>query len=356
VIATTSQVLMCFLLLVGGVSLAFELLLRPSDAGESIFFFWSVEEPDQTDPTDDALTITRWRIPWFAMYGAIDWPGLALSTAGSPVSMVLAPIMLWFYLLLVQITFINLIVAIMTETFISSSGEAEVHWRMSRIDTNNDMVQMAPLPAPFDLPWQCQKLLRTLWRRLEQCLSERTLRQLGFGTSQGIHVADVKKIERSTRALRSAQRKFSVIGAAKSTYTKTLGARHVEEQTVDRIPWEEKARELYLHKDLASQRTVTDDKAMGTRMVLLQKELAEMKSRHTEDRQLLRELQDSLEGVFETRASAEPKAPSADLGQRNGLRASFAQLGDLLSPPKPNSRKARYQDNRQTFRADQLDA
>ena len=123
VIATTSQVLMCFLLLVGGVSLAFELLLRPSDAGESIFFFWSVEEPDQTDPTDDALTITRWRIPWFAMYGAIDWPGLALSTAGSPVSMVLAPIMLWFYLLLVQITFINLIVAIMTETFISSSGE-----------------------------------------------------------------------------------------------------------------------------------------------------------------------------------------------------------------------------------------
>ena len=102
-----------------------------------------------------------------------------------------------------------------------------------------------------------------------------------------------------------------------------------------------RARELYLHKDLASQQTQTDDKEMGTRIVQLQKALADMHTRHSEDRQLVRErlapalvlrerrLQPAHRGTDHP-ASDEPTDPAAD-------RAAHRDAADEVEKERPDS-------------------
>ena len=66
-----------------------------------------------------------------------------------------APFLLWMYMLMAQIGMLNLLIAVMTDTYFKvgdTDGSASASWRMSRVATNVEYIQRASVPAPLDLP------------------------------------------------------------------------------------------------------------------------------------------------------------------------------------------------------------
>jgi hypothetical protein len=69
----------------------------------------------------------------FAIFGVID----SMALSDEPLLRDLASPLLWLYLLIVQIAFLNLVIAIMTDTYFknASSGQAIRRWSMSRVES-----------------------------------------------------------------------------------------------------------------------------------------------------------------------------------------------------------------------------
>ena len=55
----------------------------------------------------------RWSIPWFAIHGHISQNPIHEYTG----SALLAPFLLWLYMLMAQIGMLNLLIAVMTDTY-----------------------------------------------------------------------------------------------------------------------------------------------------------------------------------------------------------------------------------------------
>lgn len=69
--------------------------------------------------------------------------------AGGPISVVL----LWMYTFVSQVVLINLLIAMMTETYESVKGNADNEWRFVRVSAINEAAAAAPIPPPLSLPF-----------------------------------------------------------------------------------------------------------------------------------------------------------------------------------------------------------
>ena len=169
-VLAVGRLLGIFLVVTLGCSVAFEVLLSPSDdhaaalqaeaaSGElspsEILANTSLLERRGTGHSilyeDDPDAFQRWSIPWFAIYGHISQNPIHEYTG----SALLAPFLLWLYMLMAQIGMLNLLIAVMTDTYFKvgdKNGVASASWRMSRVATNLAYIQRSSVPAPFDLP------------------------------------------------------------------------------------------------------------------------------------------------------------------------------------------------------------
>ena len=76
-------------------------------------------------------------------------PHHAKGVAGGPIGTSL----LWLYTFMVQIVLINLLIAMMTETYESVKENADNEWRFIRVSTVNEAAAAAPIPPPLSLPF-----------------------------------------------------------------------------------------------------------------------------------------------------------------------------------------------------------
>ena len=71
----------------------------------------------------------------------------------------LAPVALWLYMLTVQLGMLNLLIAIMTDTYFKVvQGAAVAKWRLARVSMTNEYLERPAVPAPLDLPIFFSKL------------------------------------------------------------------------------------------------------------------------------------------------------------------------------------------------------
>ena len=71
----------------------------------------------------------------------------------------LAPVALWLYMLTVQLGMLNLLIAIMTDTYFKVvQGAAVAKWRLARVSMTNEYLERPAVPAPLDLPIFLSKL------------------------------------------------------------------------------------------------------------------------------------------------------------------------------------------------------
>lgn len=98
----------------------------------------------------DAEHFSPWAAPFFSIFGYVK--ETSFSTDFEAASSTVAPLILWLYMLLVQVLMLNLIIAIMTDTYFRvARGEAEAEWRMSRVKINQEFILRHHVPAPFSL-------------------------------------------------------------------------------------------------------------------------------------------------------------------------------------------------------------
>ena len=90
-------------------------------------------------------------IPWFSIFGYIN-PSQHL-TAHEQLNYIITAL-LWLYMFCVQIGMLNLLIAIMTDTYFKvSTGSSLSAWRMSRVATNYEFINASAVPEPFNLPF-----------------------------------------------------------------------------------------------------------------------------------------------------------------------------------------------------------
>ena len=182
-IIAVGRLLGIFLVVTLGCSVAFEVLLSPSDddaaaaalqaeaasgeisSSETLANNTSLLERRGTGHSilyeDDPDAFQRWSIPWFAIYGHIAQNPIHEYTG----SALLAPFLLWLYMLMAQIGMLNLLIAVMTDTYFKvgdKNGVASASWRMSRVATNLAYIQRSSVPAPFDLPLLALRLVHKI--------------------------------------------------------------------------------------------------------------------------------------------------------------------------------------------------
>ena len=127
-VRATFAALIIFVLLTVGVSIMFEVLLSSWDSDappNATSSGWGAQEDPAAVEAGAAWgadvwaegfqqgQFSRWTIPWFAMYGHISPQALTSPHATSYI----APVVLWLYMLTVQLGMLNLLIAIMTDTY-----------------------------------------------------------------------------------------------------------------------------------------------------------------------------------------------------------------------------------------------
>eukprot|EP00966_Prymnesium_polylepis_P080837 1872816-Prymnesium_polylepis.1 len=85
--------------------------------------------------------------PFWSMYGEFGELG-EVGQAGGPLSTSL----LWVYTFLSQIVLVNLLIAMMTETYESVKENADNEWRFRRVSTIDEAASAAAIPPPLSLP------------------------------------------------------------------------------------------------------------------------------------------------------------------------------------------------------------
>ena len=112
-------------------------------------------------------------LPFWGMFGII-----APQEVGSSAECaVLAPFLLWFYLLFALVLFINLLIAMFNETYVAITERSEAQWKMMRVNKVKAYYARYPVSAPFILPclliqlfsWPIRRLLRSCGGLFGRC-------------------------------------------------------------------------------------------------------------------------------------------------------------------------------------------
>ena len=121
------------------------------------------------DGVDIADTLTA---PAWAMYGEFDLEFTKLSSG------VLGQMVLWVYVMVSNILLVNLLIAMMSDTYQEVKEQADLEWKYSSVNSVLEMItRMHPIPPPFSLPVLA---LRLAWYLV---FGLRTLKSLGAGAN-----------------------------------------------------------------------------------------------------------------------------------------------------------------------------
>ena len=89
---------------------------------------------------------------------------------------IMAPSMLWLYEFFSVVLLMNLLVALMSDTYARVTAEGELRWQYSRAQLIREYLSQSPLPAPFNvlyyalyslprvvIKWYCEKMRGEEW-------------------------------------------------------------------------------------------------------------------------------------------------------------------------------------------------
>ena len=71
--------------------------------------------------------------------------------SAAPGSAFLAPLMLWSYLLIALVLFVNLLIAMFSQSYQDVMTEADVHWKLKRVQQIESYITAHVCPPPFNL-------------------------------------------------------------------------------------------------------------------------------------------------------------------------------------------------------------
>ena len=87
-------------------------------------------------------------LPFWALYGFFE-PG---ELAAAPGSSSIAPFILWVYLMIALVLFLNLLIAMFNDTYRIVFNDADAQWKMSRVHKVKSYMRQYPAPPPLNVP------------------------------------------------------------------------------------------------------------------------------------------------------------------------------------------------------------
>ena len=87
-------------------------------------------------------------LPFWALYGQFD-PG---EFAAAPAASSLAPLVLWVYLMIAVVVFVNLLIAMFNSTYEKVFMKASEQWKMQRVHQIKAYIRLYPMPPPLNVP------------------------------------------------------------------------------------------------------------------------------------------------------------------------------------------------------------
>ena len=96
-------------------------------------------------------------LPFWGMYGIVGPQEVGASDG----CVLLAPFLLWFYLLIALVLFINLLIAMFNDTYVAITEKSEAQWKMMRVNKVKAYYARHPAPAPLIVP--CLLLQLIAW-------------------------------------------------------------------------------------------------------------------------------------------------------------------------------------------------
>lgn len=94
-------------------------------------------------------------LPFWALYGFFE-PG---ELGAAPSSASVTPVVLWVYLMVSVVLFINLLIAMFNDRYRLVTDRADAQWKMSRVHKVKSYMQQYPVPPPFNVPFLLFELL-----------------------------------------------------------------------------------------------------------------------------------------------------------------------------------------------------
>lgn len=88
---------------------------------------------------------------WWGMFGDYDRHTIYRQIGNQMPTAVLAPTMLWIYEFFSVVLLMNLLVALMSDTYARVTAEGEVNWQYARAGLIREYLTQSPLPAPFNV-------------------------------------------------------------------------------------------------------------------------------------------------------------------------------------------------------------
>ena len=145
-------------------------------------------------------------IPWWAMYGEfgeIELVGVNGGVSGS--------LLVWLYTFLVQIVLVNLLIAMMTDTYQKIQANADNEWKFQRVTIVDEFATAFYLPPPLSLPYTiyysvrgCAMLLQGYTQYDGSSLEDEGEQLLSGGTTSQTRMLDAIPQEAVTTRLNPA--------------------------------------------------------------------------------------------------------------------------------------------------------
>ena len=346
-IVAIGRTMLLFVILTSSVSTAFAVLLDGWDDDEAsasgsaddnataaaelslVDLADAADDGGGDDPPEFGTTLA---IPWFAIYGYIN-PSQILTPHRHLNGFV--TLLLWVYMFCIQIGMLNLLIAIMTDTYFRvAQGSSLSSWRMSRVATNYEFLSMPAVPEPFNLPMLVVQLGQAVvggvvaqlkfWRSCccpassaaasssgppprpaaayassaalnaggggdairAGSRGSRGDKKEGEGSRDSRRDDSRKRLERAATAMKASTRVLQAFERNSAGAAKGLSG----DDDFDAVPEEFRARDAYLQRLKTERLRAANDQAAGERIEALQSTLEALATAQHNDRKLVLEV------------------------------------------------------------------
>ena len=144
--------------------------------------------------TDDYSTDSAFALPWWALFGEFNELERIEDAGGWT-----GPTLLWTFSFLTQVVLVNLLIAMMSETYTKVQEFGEVEWRYFRLYIVEEFVRSHWIPPPFSLPVLVYELSNDMYRLFCGCCFE-LISSCGQSTPRNRQAPFAAEIEQSKAA------------------------------------------------------------------------------------------------------------------------------------------------------------
>ncbi len=90
-------------------------------------------------------------LAWWGLFGEFDLDTIYEQAGEQQPTAILAPVFLWVYEFFSVVLLMNLLVALMSDTYARVTAEGELRWKYARAQLIREYLTQSPLPAPFNI-------------------------------------------------------------------------------------------------------------------------------------------------------------------------------------------------------------